>query len=88
MRALLHDFPMIDDQNNVRLADGRKPVRNDKGRGALHQGLRGALDQLLRRGIHRAGGLVKHEDPGFGDDGPRKGNQLFFPGIPGEKQTG
>ena len=51
--AMLHNAPVIDDQNHVGLADRREPVRDDEGGRSLHQRARGLLDGRLQLSLAR-----------------------------------
>ena len=80
MGALLHDVPVLHHQDHVRIPDGGEAV-GDHERGAVRaQGCHGLLDQHLRTGVHRGGGLVQDQQGGIGQEGTGDGDQLAFAG--------
>src|SRR6266851_127753 len=56
--APLDDPAVLQDEDRVRAADGREPVRDDKGRPALHQGSQPLLDRGLVLAVERGCRLV------------------------------
>lgn len=61
------------------MPDGRKPVRNNEA-GASGQHLcDGVLDDRLRFGIDRRGGLIQYKDARVCQHDAGKGNQLLLP---------
>ena len=62
MAAALADLPVVHHQDLVRVEDGAEPVRDHQAGAARHQLRDRPLDLRLRLGVHRAGGLVEHQD--------------------------
>ena len=52
VRALLHNVPVVEDQDLVCRADGGQTVGNDEGGASFHEIVHGVLDQMLGAGIH------------------------------------
>ena len=73
----------------VRIFYGRKAVRNDKSRPALHEPVHTLLHQRFRSGIDGGGRFVQNQDGRIGDRRPRNREQLALPlaevgAIPGQ----
>ena len=66
MGAGLHNLPVIDDKDPVRIHNGGKPVGNDEAGPAAHQLIHRLLDQDLGAGIHVGGRLIQNEQPPVG----------------------
>ena len=64
MRPALDDPTFFNHQNPVRRADRGQPVRDDEADAPVENRLQPLLDQLLRLGVDRGGGLIHDEDPG------------------------
>ncbi len=62
MRSLLHDPPVVDNEDRIRVDDGREPVRDDKACPRAHELVHGLLNENLRAGVHIAGRFVENED--------------------------
>ena len=76
MRALLDDHTVLEDDDQVGVADRRQPVR-DHERGAVgEQRAERALDPPLRADVDRRGRLVEDQDAGIGEQRPRERDQL------------
>lgn len=73
MLAFLDDIAFVEDQDPVRVADGRQPVGDDKARAALHQRFHRLLDGHLGAGIDRARRLVQCA---LGESACRQGFQV------------
>ena len=79
VRAALDHGAFLDDDDAVRLAHGRQPVRDDKARAPAHQHVERLLDDALALGVERAGGLVENQDDRVLQDGPGNGDALALP---------
>mgnify|MGYP005798216281 CR=1 FL=1 len=62
VRAALDDLPAVHNEDDVRLRDGGKAVRDDEARPAFHQLLDGFLNELFGERIDGARRLVQDED--------------------------
>ena len=78
MVAHLDDAPFLQSDDLVGVADGAQAVGDDQRRAAPQHRFQRLLDQVLRLGVHRRGGLVQDEDTGVGQDGPRQRQPLFL----------
>ena len=76
MAPLLDDPAMLEDDDQVRVADRRKPVGDDERRPAGEQQPERALDLLLGADVHRRGRLVQDQDPRIGEQGARERDEL------------
>ena len=77
--AALGDLPVVEDEDLVRVADGREPVR-DRDRGAARaDGVDGLLDGLLGLRVEGAGGLVEDEDRRVADTARAIARRCFSP---------
>ncbi len=76
--ALFDDVAVFDDENDVRVADGRKPMCDDKTGSADHEFGHGFLNFDFRAGIDVGSGLVENEHPRVRQHGPRNRDQLFL----------
>jgi len=73
VRALLHNVATLHAEDEIRIADGGEPVRNDEASAPFHQGVHRLLNEQLCTGIDGAGGLVKDQHFRVGEDGARDG---------------
>ena len=80
MFPALEDFAVLYHENHVRVADGREPVRDNKGCPSFQKLLCRLLDKLFGLGVDGGSCLVEHEDSGVGNDGAGKGNKLLLSG--------
>jgi hypothetical protein len=78
VRAHLGDGAGLQDGDEVGLADGGEPVRDDEGGAADHEAVQRLLHQLLRLGVQRACGLVEEEDGRVLEHGPGNGDPLLL----------
>ncbi len=62
MIALLHDAPVLEHDDAVRVADRREAVRDDERRPTAHQPLERFFDEVLALGVERARRLVEDQD--------------------------
>jgi len=62
MRPRGDDAALIHDGNAIRIHDRRKTVRDDNRRAALHQTLKGSLDQTFILRIQSTGRFVQQQD--------------------------
>ena len=74
------DFAVPDNQYPICIADGRKPVCDDKAGSAVEHMRDRLLDHLLRFRVDGTGGLIQHEDARVGQHDARKGEQLLLTG--------
>ena len=74
--ALLDDTPLVHDEDEVRIADGRKPVGDDDEGAALGPLLDGPRHPLLHHTVERRGGLVENEDVGVTEQSPSERDAL------------
>ena len=72
----LHHPAVLQHQDGVGVADGGEPVGDDEDRPAPHEAVQPLLDELLRPGIDRGGGLVQDQHRGLGHRRPGDGQQL------------
>lgn len=59
MCPCLYYTSMVEDVDLISLDNGFQPVGNGNDCSAIHCGLQGILDQLLRSDIQRRGGFIK-----------------------------
>ena len=59
MRSLLHDLPLIQDQDGIRVTDGAQAVRNDDLR--TWKAAEVAFNHTFRHNIQSAGGFIEQE---------------------------
>ena len=78
MPARLHNLPVPQDKDQVRVHDGGETVGDDKAGFAPHQLVHGLLDQNLRAGVHVGGGLVQNQQPPVGKQGTGDGQKLLL----------
>ena len=78
MGPLLDDVSVIQDKDQIRIADGRQPVRDHKACPALHQTIHSALNQLLCTSIDGGGRLVQNQYTAVCKHRPRNGEKLFL----------
>src|SRR5215216_3195563 len=79
VRAALDDAPLVEDADEVRVADGRDAVRDDE-RGALaHHAAQAAQNLLLRVGVHGRERVVENEDARLTHDRARNRRALLLP---------
>ena len=76
VRALLTQFTVMQNHDVIRILNGRKPVRDDDRRAAVHQRVEGLLDVCFERGIDRAGRLVEDQHERIECEGACEGEQL------------
>ena len=75
-RAVLGHAAVAQDEDPVKVGDGRKPVRDDYERSVRELLANGPLNQGVGGHVHRACGLVKNHHFGAGDDGACQAEQL------------
>src|SRR5215217_5662296 len=78
MAAPLDDPARLHHQNDVCVANRRKPVRDDETRPVAAQLTHRLLDQQLCPGVHGAGGLVENQQLRAGQKCARNGDELLF----------
>src|SRR6478672_10245555 len=78
MAAAFDDLARLHHQDDVRIADRRKPVSDDETRSITPQLAHGVLNQKLGTGVHGAGGLVENEQLRTGKERAGDGDQLLF----------
>ena len=67
---------MLEDDDQVGVADRREPVRDHEGGAAGEQPPERLLDLALGADVDRRGRLVEDQDPGVGEQRPREGDEL------------
>ena len=76
--ATLHDLPFVENQDLVRIHDGRHPVADDEG-GAAGKDLPEVREDFrLRMSVHSAQGVVEDQDGRIPGQGPGQGSPLFL----------
>jgi hypothetical protein len=83
VRAAFSDRAVVEDENHVGMADGRKPVRDRDRRPASQQAAEPLEDQRFRLGVEGGRWLVKQQDRRVTDDGA--GNRNPLPLAAGER---
>ena len=78
--ADLDDPAVVDHHDAVGPHGRRQPVGDEHGRAVLEQDVEGGLDLRLRLEVEVGGGLVEHQHPGMGQEGPGQGDELALPG--------
>src|SRR5439155_1316885 len=73
---LLDDLSMLEDDDQVRVADGRETVRDDERGASGEQQAKGLLDLPFRADVDRRGRLVEDEDPRVREQRARKRDEL------------
>ena len=76
--AALGDAALVEDEDEVCVADGAEPLGNDEGGAALDEDFEGLLDEHFGLGVHAGGGVVEDEDPGVHEEGPGDGDALLL----------
>src|SRR5581483_7376403 len=74
--ALLDDAAVLEDDDQVGVADGRQAVGDDERRPPVQQPPQRALDRLLGADVDRARRLVEDEDARVGEQGARERDEL------------
>ena len=80
MAALLHDLPVVDVADLIRILDGGKPVRDDEARASLEQMVQTGLQRLLGTRIDVRRGFVKNQDARVGKQHACERYQLALAG--------
>ena len=80
MVAALHNVPVLEDQDQVCIANGAEPVGNDEGGAIFRQPVHGRLDQRLGPGVYGGGGFVQNQKGRIFNHGPGDGHQLLLTG--------
>ena len=76
MRPLLDHPPVLEDDDQVRVADRREPVRDHEGGAPGEEPPERLLDLALGADVDRGGRLVEDQDPGVGQERAREGDEL------------
>ena len=79
--ALLDDPAVLHHQDQVGVADGGEPVRDDEAGPVRAQRRHRPLQQHLGAGVHRAGRLVQDQQRRLGQERPRDGDELLLAGA-------
>ena len=74
--AALDDAPVLDDADEVGVADRTQAVGDDQGGAAAQQPFQRGLDERLGDGVHVGRRLVQNEDARVGQDGAGDAHQL------------
>src|SRR5262245_52813248 len=76
MRTRLHDFPLLENENAVRIDHARKTVRDNQRCSPFHEPAQSLLYKDLVLGINAGQRLVKHENGGILEKGASDGDTL------------
>ena len=76
MRALLDDAAVLEDDDQVGVADGREAVRDHERRPAGEEGAERPLDLPLGADVDRGSRLVEDQDARVGEQGARERDEL------------
>ena len=76
MGALLDDLAVFQDDDLAGAADRAEAVGDDDRGAAVEEALEAFLDRFLGPDVDVGGRLVEDQDPRFGEEGPREGDQL------------
>ena len=76
VRAVLDEAAVIQDDDAVRILDGRQAVGDDEGRTPDHEPVQGVLHDALAFRIEGRRGFVQDQDAGVLQDGPGNGDAL------------
>ena len=76
MGALLDDAPVLEDDDEVGIADRRQPVGDDEGRSSSEQEPQRPFDLPLGADVDRRGGLVQDQDSRVGEQRARQRHKL------------
>ena len=76
VRPLLDDAAVLEDDDQVGVADRREPVRDHEGRAAREQRRSALLDPPLGADVDGRGRLVEDQDARVGEQRPREGDEL------------
>ena len=79
MVAPLDDLPLLQDHDGPGVADGGKPVGDDKHRPARREAVHALFNQFFRPGVDGAGGLVQNQHRRVRHGGPGDCQQLPLP---------
>ena len=79
MVSPFHDFPVLQHQNGVGVADRGQTVSDHQGGTVGHQPVHALLDVFFRPGIHGRGRLVQNQDGGPGNGRPCDIEKLPLP---------
>ena len=79
MVAPLDDAPVVKNHDNVRIADGGKPMRNDEHRSSLHQSVHSLLHDGFGACVDRRRCFVEDHDGRVGNRRSCDGNELSLP---------
>ena len=78
MAALFRHLSLIHYNDEIRVADGREPVGDNKTGLSLHKFFHGFLDPGFRAGIHVGSGFVQDEHAGIQNHSPGDGEKLLL----------
>eukprot|EP00903_Cladosiphon_okamuranus_P003719 g3717.t1 len=76
--ALLDDFPVIEDADEIGTADGGEAVGDDEGGAVCAEEVECLLDEFFGGVVEGGGGFVEQEDGWIPEEGPCDGDALFF----------
>src|SRR5438132_265908 len=82
VRPALHDAPLREHDDQIRVPHGREPVRDDEHGAVRHQAIDRLLHQALRLGVERARRLVENQDRGVAQQGARDRDAFALPAPP------
>lgn len=73
--ALLDDVSILQNQDQIGIADRRKTMGDDEARSAFHQVIHGLLDLNFRSRIDGARGLIQNQDRIVRQNGPGQSSE-------------
>ena len=76
MVALLHDLPVVDVADLIRILDRGQAVRDDEARASLEQMVQTGLQRLLGTRVDIRRGLVEDQDARVGEQHARERDEL------------
>src|SRR5690625_675336 len=76
MRTGLDELTLIHDQNSIRFAQYRKPVRYQNHRPVSLDVFEGVVDDTFRFVVDAAGGFTQNQNPRLTQQGTRQGETL------------
>ena len=78
MGASLDEFALVEDADEIGIADGGKAVGDDEGGAVGAEAIEGLLDKLFSGVVEGGGGLVEQEEGRVFEKGAGDGEALFF----------
>ena len=79
MLPLLDDAAILHNKDDIRLADGGKPVGDDEARAPLHHARKGLLNFQFRARVDGGGCLIKNQHRRQAEHHARNAEKLLLP---------